>query len=68
MLRILVFVVWIFEMDYLDTLEYKPMAGGEWQQVVGPYSVDGAEYRVNADHLPNCFFRVKRVFGTPNIP
>lgn len=63
------FVLWTFEPEYLDVLEYSYDCN-QWFSLSGPYHLtdDGADYIVPVDTRlsTNLFFRVRRDFGTPN--
>lgn len=64
-------VLWNFQPECRDVLEYQTELGGTWAEVSPPYALtpDGLDYRVVVPlgNEPRKFFRVSRVWGEPLI-
>lgn len=68
----LLFVLWKFEHDVEDILEYQIDGTGIWQYVPGPYSLtdDKQDYKIPYESTGGnmVWFRVRRDWGEPLVP
>lgn len=68
------FVLWKYEDDYRDRLEFRTdLNCGPWIKIQGPYSIHNGFYVVEipnqtVESSPRFFFRVVREWGDPWCP
>lgn len=67
-----IFVLWQYEHDVVDVLEYQLDGSGEWHSLAGPYHLteDKASYLipVYTGMASQVLFRVRRDWGEPLVP